>query len=298
MPRPSKFEFERSRGVVWVCDLAGTSKHLNDDGAVDALEAFLPRLHWIASVIVDAAGGEFIKWSGDGFLAWFPTPLFRQIGERATQAFEAIWHLTSVVNVTQLNVKTERKYQLCHGVTYEPDALLTNITYSTGHQTTDLTGRSVVLAFRLSSIQGAFPNITTHREVVEATDGRGPSGLHFKRWRMTTTDRLRYFKGERWGTSSIYTSSERKEPRRSLRSVVRKSKEAILKAETPSEESSARLEFLERFISQMLSGPDWCTAVVNDYTRFWDEEVLCLFKRLVPVLEKALRESRPPQDSR
>lgn len=37
-----KFEFNRSRGVIWVCDLAGSSKHLNDDQVADDLEEFLP----------------------------------------------------------------------------------------------------------------------------------------------------------------------------------------------------------------------------------------------------------------
>jgi class 3 adenylate cyclase len=67
-----EFTFQRGRGLVWVCDLEGSTKLLNDNGAVTAIEDFLPRFHWLARAVVDAFGGQFIKWNGDGFLAWFP----------------------------------------------------------------------------------------------------------------------------------------------------------------------------------------------------------------------------------
>jgi class 3 adenylate cyclase len=68
------FEFERSRGIVWVCDLSKSSTFLNDNDTASALESFLPRLYWASAMTVEAAGGRFIKWTGDGFLAWFETP--------------------------------------------------------------------------------------------------------------------------------------------------------------------------------------------------------------------------------
>jgi hypothetical protein len=61
MSRPKEFEFERSRGVVWVCDVAGSSSRLNSDNGVEDTEAFLPRLYWIAALIVESAGGRYIK---------------------------------------------------------------------------------------------------------------------------------------------------------------------------------------------------------------------------------------------
>jgi len=34
-------------------------------------------------MVVESAGGRFIKWTGDGFLAWFETPLHRELGKVA-----------------------------------------------------------------------------------------------------------------------------------------------------------------------------------------------------------------------
>jgi class 3 adenylate cyclase len=122
-----KFEFGRSRGIVWVCDLADSSKYLNNNQTADELELFLPRLYWISSMIVDAAGGTFIKWTGDGFLAWFETPLHRELDKQAAAAFQAAWTITLMVNVTQLGLNPKRKFVVRHGMAYEQDALVIKI---------------------------------------------------------------------------------------------------------------------------------------------------------------------------
>src|ERR1051325_11309894 len=168
MPEFERFDFNRSRGIVWVCDLLGSSKFLNDNKTADSLEQFLPRLYWAASVAIEAGNGRFIKWTGDGFLAWFETPLHRDLGEKAFAVFEAAWYLTFLVNVTQLEIKAERKFKLRHGIAYEHDALLTTITHSDGHESLDITGRAVVLAFRLSGIEASFPSIATQKDIIDA----------------------------------------------------------------------------------------------------------------------------------
>lgn len=60
-PKDRDFSFARKRGVVWVCDIAGSSRYLNDDASAQDLEDFLPRLYRTAAIMVEAAGGEFIK---------------------------------------------------------------------------------------------------------------------------------------------------------------------------------------------------------------------------------------------
>src|SRR5918911_1177387 len=163
MANLKKFAFERSRGIIWVCDLADSSKYLNDNQTADDLETFLPRLYWIASMIVDAAGGKFIKWTGDGFIAWFEMLLHRMLGEKATIVFGAATQLTLIVNVTQLGLKPKRKFKIRHGVSYEQDALLIKISHEGGVESLDLIGRAVVLAFRLSGIPAKFPSIVTQK---------------------------------------------------------------------------------------------------------------------------------------
>lgn len=192
-----KFEFNRSRGVVWVCDLVGSSKHLNDDQIADDLEAFLPRLYWTALTIVEAAGGRFIKWTGDGFLAWFETPLHRTLGEQGAMVFNAAWHLTVLTNVTQLGLNPQRRFRIRHGVAYEQDALLIEITHPGGYKSLDIVGRAVVLAFRLAGVLADFPAIATQKELVDASAGHLSSGLSFRKWNVSVGEKQRYFKGER-----------------------------------------------------------------------------------------------------
>src|SRR6266568_880871 len=70
-----KFEARRSRGIVWVCDIESSSKYLNSNESAEALELFLQRFLFLSLIFVEAAGGGFIKWMGDGFLAGLKPPL-------------------------------------------------------------------------------------------------------------------------------------------------------------------------------------------------------------------------------
>ena len=78
--KDTSFTFNRQRGLVWVCDIERSSRLLNDNESVEAIEEYLPRLHWLAKVSASAADGNFVKWTGDGFLAWFPIDLHRELG--------------------------------------------------------------------------------------------------------------------------------------------------------------------------------------------------------------------------
>ena len=64
--KDTSFTFNRQRGVVWVCDIERSSRLLNDNESVEAIEEYLPRLHWLAKVSASAADGNFVKWTGDG----------------------------------------------------------------------------------------------------------------------------------------------------------------------------------------------------------------------------------------
>ena len=154
------FSFDRDRGMVWVRDIENSSKFLNDNDSALAIEEYLPRLHWLGRIAIHAAGGHFIKWTGDGFLGWFPIALHRDLGAQADKVLQVIWHLTVLNNVTRLGVDTGPKLRLRHGLAMEHDALITTVVDSNGRNL-DLIGRSVVLAFRLASIKTDFPNIVT-----------------------------------------------------------------------------------------------------------------------------------------
>src|SRR5712691_1607269 len=119
-----KLKFSRRRGIVWVCDIVESSKHLNSDTSVADFETFLQRMYWLAPLVVEAAGGRFIKWTGDGFLAWFEIALHRQLGQTASAVFKAARDLTIMVNVSQLALSPQKKVRIRHGIAYEQDALM------------------------------------------------------------------------------------------------------------------------------------------------------------------------------
>lgn len=285
MSKLEKFEFARSRGIVWVCDLADSSKYLNDNQTADELETFLPRLYLIASMIVDAADGKFIKWTGDGFMAWFETPLHRMLGKESAKVFNAATQLTLLVNVTQLGLKPKRSFKIRHGVTYEQDALLINIKHASGFETLDLIGRSVVLAFRLSGIPAKYPGIVTQKDLVAASIGNIKTNPKFLKLQVGASDKLKYFKGERWGTEGIYVSSDKSQKPKSSKSVLKQAKKAISAVESEASKSDETIDFTRRLLKNMQGGPDWCREVLNEYTRFITEDLLGTLKSLVPILE-------------
>ena len=277
-----QFSFDRSKGVVWVCDLADSSKYLNDNQAATELELFLPRLYWAGSMAVEAAGGQFIKWTGDGFLAWFELPLHRNLGETAAAVFQAAWHLTTLINVTQLGVASTHKFRIRHGVAYERDALLIKISHVGGFESLDLIGRDVVLAFRLSSIKADSPNIVTQRELVDAHQHTKMVSIDFVRWTHTDADVQKHFKGEPLGTNSIYVSGTKKRYNKSRAAVIKQSNAAIAKAEGHVETDRA-VAFVGQFLERMNAGPEWCQEVINTQAEFF-REIHGLLKQATQVL--------------
>jgi class 3 adenylate cyclase len=286
MHETDKFEFSRSRGVVWVCDIEGSSQFLNDNASAGDLEEYLPRLHWMASNLVAAAGGKFIKWTGDGFLAWFETPLHRDLASRAFYVIDAITHLTVFSNVTQFGVKPKRKFLLRHGVAYEQDALVTRILHPSGHTTLDLTGRSVVLAFRLSGVKADFPSVVADRDVISALASGPPCATNFKSWKPTADERLRYFKGQRWGSSSLFKTTSRPAKPLSKRTLARHVKTAVASADG-GEGRYAKTDLWKNLDPIILAGPDWAKAALTEYSIFVRDELLGPLREAAQSLEAA-----------
>jgi len=259
-----KFEFKRSRGIVWVCDLAKSSQFLNDDSSAGALEEFLPRLYWTSLLAVEAAGGIFVKWTGDGFLAWFETPLHREISQKVSQVFHAAFTLTTLVNITKLLVKSQQKFHIRHGVCFEHDALVIRISHSS-YKSIDLIGRAVVLAFRMSELPAGFPRIVTQKDLVFASPP--PKGFTWKRKKLSEEDRLKYFKGEKWGANSIYVSADKNKRPNSLKSTTRLIKKTLSDIDKP--ETTAEDTFGAKFVPRMLSGPEWSQEAIKEYADHW-----------------------------
>lgn len=292
------FHFDRKRGLVWVCDISESTRYLNDNKTANDIEEFIPRFHWTSLIIVTAAGGEFVKWTGDGFLAWFPIELHRDIGHWAATIFNASWHLSALVNITQLGINADRKFHIRHGITLEQDALLTRIRTEQGVQI-ELLGRGIVLAFRLlEAKRGEFPSIITQKALVDSARDCGFRSCEFKRWQLKANERLKYFKGEKWGTNSLYLSCKKRPRSMSTKGVIRKAKKAIRDLEAGSYEGPVGEEFISKFIDRMLTGPSWCEGVIRKWSRFIVEDVVSTVKKIIPLLDHKIDDlNNKPNDS-
>ena len=282
--KETSFTFERGRGVVWVCDIQHSSKFLNDDESVQAIEQFFPRLHWLGKVAVYAAGGRFVKWTGDGFLAWFPIELYRELGPQTAKVINISKQLSLVNNITGLGIEGEARFRLKHGITAEHDALLTMVTDEHGEHF-DLIGRSVVLAFRLTGMKVDFPSIVSQREIVEATKKKRISHIKFKKLNLSAEDRQRYFKGERWGTTNLYSSAERRPRPRSTNSLLRTVRKTIAEAEKPRTIQDETDPVIKQFMEDLLSGPTWTQEVFKNYMKFLREDLLGTLKMVASGID-------------
>ena len=265
--KETSFSFDRGRGIVWVCDIESSSKYLNDNESVQAIEQYLPRLHWLGRISVGSAGGHFIKWTGDGFLGWFPIEFHRDLGSRAERLVQAIWQLTLMNNVTRLGIEGRIPIRLKHGVTVEHDALITKSSNESGEHF-DLIGRSVVLAFRLAGIKARFPGIVTQREVVEAIGSEHISKFKFAKLVLGAEERAKYFKGDGWGTNNLYASADRKPRARSNSAAVRSIRKIITEAEksaTVEDETDPTIQgFMKSLLTQLIREP---TLLLVDFER-------------------------------
>jgi len=253
-----EFKFERKKGIVWVCDVIKSSSYLNSNNSVGDIEEYLPRLYWTANNLVNSFGGKFIKWTGDGFLAWFDVDLDRNKTKIADKVFKAAWHLTFLNNVTQLGVKPENKFGIRHGVTYEKDGLLFEIQEKGGNQSLDLIGRAVVLAFRLSGIQAKFPSIVTEKEIISENS----SYCKFINWNYNENDILKFFKGEILGVDEIMITSDALTEGNS-ENFKGKLRNLIYEVDNNISKDKEIEESLLNFLILMKNGPSWCSDVIN-----------------------------------
>lgn len=265
-PQFEEIRVERGRGLVWVCDVARSSSYLNDDDAADDLEEFLSRLSWVASRLVASTEGIYLKWTGDGFLAWYPLSLHRQLPIRAVDVMDASWDLATIVNVTQLALSPTKRFRLRNAITYEQDGLVTTAQRGSREIPIDVIGRSVTLAFRLASLQGYHPGVATQAEIVNALREQGYSHIHFQRTRLSKGDVLKYFKGERWGTGGVYVSAKKQGPAKTPRGALQATEKLLAKAmDRENQGSRRRLRYTSSFLRYMHDGPPWCGTVEDSY---------------------------------
>jgi hypothetical protein len=284
----SSLTVQRDRGIVWVCDISHSSGFINSDELAEHIEAFLPRLHWVSSLAIQAVHGELITWTGDGFIAWFPLEVERQLGRTCNQIFEAIWHFTAFVNITQLCVDSPRPFRIRHGVTYEPDALVTLTTHQDGHVSKTISGRNVVLAFRLAGVEADFPNVATQQKIVQALSVRPKNLVNLRRWTLTKEQLLKYFKGEKLGTTSLYVSGRPKIGQSRADTWISRADSLLARADSARNRAPVENTFVENFFPDLArsNGQDWCEESLDTYVGFLKENLLGSAQKALDVISE------------
>jgi class 3 adenylate cyclase len=294
----SSLKVHRDRGVLWVCDISHSSSFTNSDELAEHIEAFLPRLHWVSSLAIQAIHGEFIQWTGDGFIAWFPLEVERQLGKTCNRILEAIWHFTAFINITQLCVDSPRPFRIRHGLTYEPDALVTVTTHQDGHVSKVISGRNVVLAFRISGVEADFPNVATQQKIVQTLSTRTRNLVNLKRWTLTNDQLLRYFKGEKLGTNSLYISGRPKMSQSRADTWMTRAEGLLARAESGRHRTPVDSTFIENFFPDLImsKGQEWCEESLDIYTNFLRENMLGSLQKAVDVIERFQEEGEVVED--
>lgn len=289
-PQFIPFSYGRGRGVVWVCDVEGSTQYLADPEDAGQFEEFLTRFMWVAQCLIAATKGELVKFTGDGFLGWFELPLHRDLPAKTRAVLQAIWHTSFLVNVTQLGLKPKRKFHVRHGLAYEHDALFMKNSHP-GNNAKDIIGEAVGRAFRLSGIPARFPGIAAEIQFESAIESYSPLGT-FRRKRLSSKEILRYFKGKSVGIKEILVTVQAPPQRKSLVEVHRKATEAIAKASGASIDVGKDSEFVDRFASIFLKGPEWTRTVWELEGAFIRDNLLNSLKEIMPLLEKLKEEKR------
>ena len=256
--------------MLWVCDISKSSSYINNDDLAADFEAFLPRLHWVSSLAIDAIGGELIQWTGDGFIAWFPLEVERELGRTCNKILEAIWHFSAFINITQLCVDTPKPFRIRHGLTYEPDALVTYTRHQNGHVSKIISGRNVVLAFRLSGVEADFPNVATQQKIVQVVSARSKNLANLKKWELTADQLLKYFKGEKLGTMGLFVSGRAKLNQPRPDAWVERAENLITRADGVRRRAPVETGFIDNFFSHLAQSHDhvWCRESLDAYVAF------------------------------
>ena len=151
----SSLTVHRDRGVLWVCDISSSSSFINSDDLAEHIEVFLPRLHWVSSLAIQAIHGELIQWTGDGFIAWFPLRSSGSWDEPATGS----WRRSGTSPPSSTSPSSASPPAVPHPTRADPRAGRARDAHhhQDGHVSKIISGRNVVLAFRIAGVEADFP---------------------------------------------------------------------------------------------------------------------------------------------
>jgi hypothetical protein len=142
----------------------------------------------------------------------------------------------------------------------------------------NIIGRSVVLAFRCSGIRGEFPSIVTVKELVPKDDRR------FVTWNATKEERLKFFKGEKFGVNELRITGYRDKQISDWGLEGKKLAKRLIRS---IHENKGK--FIIEVLEKMDNGPKWCSEISQFEKKFIEDRIVEPMNKLITMFRELKR---------
>ena len=148
--------------------------------------------------------------------------------------------------------------------------------------------------FRISGVEADFPNVATQQKIVQALSSRTKNLMNLKRWTLTEAQLLKYFKGEKMGTTSLYVSGRPKVSQSRADTWITRAESLLARAESGRRRTPVESTFVENFFPDLVQskGQDWCEESLDIYVRFLKENMLGSLQKALDVIKQLQPDGR------
>jgi hypothetical protein len=112
--------------------------------------------------------------------------------------------------------------------------------------------------------------------------------MNLKRWTLTEAQLLKYFKGEKMGTTSLYVSGRPKVSQSRADTWITRAESLLARAESGRRRTPVESTFIENFFPDLVQskGQDWCEESLDIYVRFLKENMLGSLQKALDVINQ------------
>jgi hypothetical protein len=178
----------------------------------------------------------------------------------------------------------------------EHDAIASRITGIEG--STELIGRSIVLASRLAGLPSPYPSILIHKGLAVEAMESSESKLYFKRYPISQQNVDRYFKGERKGTDQIYALTSQKPRKPSLAAAVKKARQALDNLDSHKNVNMDHAVSLGILLARLEDGPQWVGPCIKAYVTFIRDEMGGALRQFIDLADSKMQRAHSPRSRR
>lgn len=153
--------------LVLTGDLRGFSRNYNRNPTI--YKEFLRRFYTFTSSCIESAGGDLVKFTGDGFLALWPLhdSDFRKNSKICEIVEVTAFSLSGMIKISELDLEIESETFLRQGITIEENA--TEVEYGSPESNFeyDYLGTMINLSFFIPKIPEVWPYMAVHKDFIE-----------------------------------------------------------------------------------------------------------------------------------